>query len=133
VVKAFSPTLGEVVIDPRTAHRCLMNLVSNAIDACLFDEDVTKDHEVRVQTGLDDDGFVTFQVRDNGSGMPEEVKERLFTSFFSTKGAKGTGLGLLVTSKLVQEHGGDIEVISEQGKGTILNLRLMPQSSAARA
>jgi PAS domain S-box-containing protein len=130
IVKAFSPALGEVVIDPRTAHRCLMNLVSNAIDACLFDEDVTKDHEVRVKTDQSDSGFVVFEVHDNGSGMPPEVKERLFASFFSTKGAKGTGLGLLVTSKLVQEHGGDIDVASQEGRGTTFTVRLKPHQTA---
>ncbi len=56
--------------------------------------------------------------------MSEEVLQKLFTSFFSTKGHRGTGLGLMVTRKLVEEHGGTIEVKSEVGKGTTFTVRL---------
>jgi len=56
--------------------------------------------------------------------MSKEVRERLFTSFFSTKGHRGTGLGLMVTRKLVEEHGGQIDVISALGKGTTFTIHL---------
>ena len=65
-----------------------------------------------------------FEVTDNGCGMSEEVKSKLFTSFFSTKGDKGTGLGLLVTRKLIEEHKGTIDVKSQQGEGTTFIIRL---------
>ena len=64
-----------------------------------------------------------FDISDNGHGMDDAVRKKLFASFFSTKGAKGTGLGLLVTRKLVQEHGGTIEVQSEVGVGTTFTIR----------
>jgi two-component system NtrC family sensor kinase len=62
-------------------------------------------------------------VKDNGCGMSEEVRAKLFSSFFSTKGVKGTGLGLLVTAKLVEEHKGAIDVVSTEGEGTTFILR----------
>ena len=61
---------------------------------------------------------------DNGLGMGEEVKNRLFTSFFSTKEGKGTGLGLLNTKKIVKEHGGTINIKSQPGKGSTFTIRL---------
>jgi signal transduction histidine kinase len=63
-------------------------------------------------------------VNDNGSGMTDEVKEKIFGSFFSTKGSQGTGLGLLVSRKLIEEHGGTIDVTSQLGEGTTFTVRL---------
>lgn len=65
-----------------------------------------------------------FSVTDNGIGMSPEVKSKLFLSFFSTKGHRGTGLGLLVTRKLIEEHGGEITVDSHAGQGTTFEVRL---------
>ena len=70
------------------------------------------------------DQVVTRSVSDNGTGMSAEVKEKLFTSFYSTKGQRGTGLGMLVTHKLVEEHGGRIEVETELGQGTTVSVWL---------
>jgi signal transduction histidine kinase len=64
------------------------------------------------------DGALVYEVADNGCGMDYEVKKRIFTTFFTTKGAGGTGVGLLTTRKIVQEHGGKILVESDPGKGT---------------
>ena len=70
------------------------------------------------------DQTIRFEVTDNGSGMSEEVKNKLFSSFFSTKGPQGTGLGLLVTSKLIEEHKGTINVDSQLDQGTTFSIRL---------
>jgi signal transduction histidine kinase len=129
IIKDFSPDVGEVILDPRTLHRSLMNLVTNALDACIFDENLNKRHEVRVATRMEGDS-IRFVVVDNGQGMSEEVQERLFSSFFSTKGAKGTGLGLLVTRKLIEEHGGSIRFESEEGKGTTFTMTFPALSTA---
>jgi PAS domain S-box-containing protein len=120
----FDPAVGTVSMDPHTIHTVLLNLVSNAVDACLFDEDTGKHWQVRVATALESDRLVRFEVSDNGTGMNAEVKEKMFTSFYSTKGHRGTGLGLLVTQKLIEEHGGRIDVETEVGKGTTLTVRL---------
>ncbi len=114
----LDPAVGRVAMDARTIHRCLLNLLSNAVDACAFDEDIGKHHRAVVRTMMASDGRIRFEVEDNGAGMTESVKQRLFTSFFSTKGSRGTGLGLLVTRKLIEAHGGTIEVVSELGRGT---------------
>lgn len=124
LVRDFDPAVGTVCMDPQTIHTCLLNLVGNALDACLWDEYVPKHWQVTVRTALESDRWVRFDVTDNGMGMTDEVKARLFTSFFSTKGNQGTGLGLLVTRKLVEEHGGAIDVSSEPGRGTTVTLRL---------
>ena len=124
IVRNFDPGLGSVMLDPKGIHRCLLNLVSNAIDACLADEDDSKNYMVKVTTkAKGKEGFV-FKVSDNGCGMDDEVKKQLFTSFFSTKGSKGTGLGLLITQKIVQEHGGTLSVDSESGKGSSFTILL---------
>jgi signal transduction histidine kinase len=132
IERDFDPAVGRVVMDPHTLHTTLLNLVSNALDACLFDENASKRFEVRVRTAREPGDIVRFEVADNGAGMSDEVKSKLFTSFFSTKGHRGTGLGLLVTRKLIEEHGGTIEVESIQGEGTTFVIR-MPHSSRARA
>lgn len=124
IIRDFDPNIGEMMLDPKGIHRCILNLVSNAIDACMSDQDEGKAHLVKVSTSRDKDGAVIFQVSDNGCGMDEEVKKQLFTSFFSTKGSKGTGLGLPVTQKIVQEHGGTLRADSEPGKGSIFTIRL---------
>ena len=130
MVRQFSDQITPVVLDPRTVHRCLMNLVTNAIDACVFDHEADKAHQVTVATAKESE-FIRFDVMDNGCGMPADVKEKLFSSFFSTKGVKGTGLGLLVTAKLVEEHKGTIAVASEEGQGTTFSLRFPIQLPAA--
>jgi len=129
VIRDFGPRVKEVSMDPDMVHRTLLNLVSNAVDACIFDLDDTKQHEVRVKTRLEKGNIIRFEVVDNGCGMNEEVKSKIFTAFFSTKGGKGTGLGLLVIQKLVDEHGGSIDILSEVGKGSTFIVRLPYQKA----
>ena len=120
----LDPSIRSVVMDPHTIHQCLSNLISNAIDACLFDQDMRKKWHIHVESACENGKYVRISVRDNGIGMSQEVRDKLFTSFFSTKGHRGTGLGLLVTRKSMEEHGGTIGVESEVGKGTVFTLRL---------
>jgi signal transduction histidine kinase len=101
-------------LDPDGIHTCLTNLVSNAIDACLMAE---KKGTVVVVEVRDNREKLVFEVSDNGSGIDYEIKKKIFTTFFTTKGGEGTGLGLLTTRKIVQEHGGKIAVDSQPGEG----------------
>ena len=133
LVCEFDPALGAVVMDPHTLHTVLLNLVSNAVDACLFDENTSKKWRVCVRTAADPGRQIRFEVNDNGMGMNAEVKEKMFTSFYSTKGHRGTGLGLLVTHKLVEEHGGRIEVATQFGQGTTVTFWLPYEEDASKA
>jgi PAS domain S-box-containing protein len=109
-------------LDHDVLYGCLSNLVDNAIDACL--EDSSKDaHAVIVRT-YEDEGAIVFEVEDNGMGMDYEVKKKIFSRFFTTKGLNGTGLGLLMTKKGVQEHGGMIDLSSIPRKGSTMRIRL---------
>ncbi len=116
--------MGEIYLDPKGIHNCVLNLVSNAIDACVFDPDTQKHWHVKVRTLRDKESGATFEVIDNGCGMDEETQSKIFAEFFSTKGGRGTGLGLLVTQKIVNEHGGTMDVASQPGKGTVFTIRL---------
>ena len=121
------PSLGQVEIDPRGIRRCLLNLVGNAVDACTASQG-----SVTVATRAPaEDGLVRVLIHDTGCGMSPETLGKLFTVFFSTKGSKGTGLGLPVTQKIVQEHGGRIDVQSQQGQGTTFTVCL-PANATSR-
>jgi signal transduction histidine kinase len=132
IVKELDPSIGEVPLDRRDLHRCLLNLVSNAVDACLFDSSEGKRWVVQAKTILEQDGTLRFDVSDNGCGMDEEVKKKLFTTFFSTKEGRGTGLGLLIAQKIVQDHEGTITVKSQLGKGSTFTIRLPHRNTATQ-
>jgi two-component system, NtrC family, sensor kinase len=124
LIRNIDREMGEIYLDPKGIHSCLLNLVSNAIDACVFDLDTQKQWYVKVRTRRENKSGVVFEVIDNGCGMGEETQSKLFAEFFSTKGTRGTGLGLLVTQKIVNEHGGTMDVVSRLGKGTTFTIRL---------
>ncbi len=113
----FEPAaqLPTIMFDPEAIHRAVLNVLSNAIDAC--DEgDVRR---VDIATRLTSDGEqARIEIRDSGVGIAEEDLEKIFTVFVSDKGGRGTGLGLPVSQKILQEHGGTIHVESEPGKGS---------------
>jgi two-component system NtrC family sensor kinase len=123
LVKDFDPSIEMCFFDPAGIHRCLLNLVTNAIDACVFDENKEKEWSVVIKTRTEEHG-IRFDVADNGMGMTEEIQEKIFERFFSTKGSKGSGFGLLVTQKTIQEHGGRVSFESEFGRGTTFSLHL---------
>lgn len=109
--------LKEAVIDPAGLHTVLANLVGNAVDACKMD--FWKDeHLVEIRTRKGGNGDIIIEVADNGIGIDKELKDHVFEDFFSSKGDKGTGLGLMVTQKILREHGGNITFRSRPGQGT---------------
>jgi len=113
--------LNKAMIDPKGLYRCLVNLVRNAIDACT---ELDNEGVVTLESRLDSDDHFIISVNDNGIGMDEQILKNLFTKFFSTKGSKGTGLGLPVTYKIIQEHNGSINVDSRSGEGTTFSISL---------
>jgi signal transduction histidine kinase len=116
--------LPQAWLDPEEVHRCLLNLVTNAIDSCVGMDCSVVEGRVTVKSSGEEGWAVVYHVTDNGCGMDEETKSKIFQRFFSTKGSRGTGLGLMIAKKIVDEHGGVIAFQSEKGKGTQFTIRL---------
>ena len=116
--------LPAVEVDPQAIHACLANLVTNAIDACQWDPDVDKQHAILIQARRRPAGGVAFAVADNGPGVAPENQDKILSSSFTTKGLRGTGLGLLLTRKAVEQHGGTIGFDSTPGQGTRFQIDL---------
>jgi signal transduction histidine kinase len=119
----IADNLPDLLAEPRDIHSLISNLVGNALDACYTDQDEQKSSRVLVRVSRQDEQAV-IEVADNGTGMDEETRGKLFTMFFSTKGASGTGLGLVVARKVVTEHGGTISVDSTPGQGSTFTVKL---------
>jgi len=111
--------LGEVPIEVSGIDRVLSNLITNALHAVS-----DGDGRVTVRTLAPDPDHVQILVRDNGPGIDPEHRERIFDLLFSTKGSRGTGFGLAISRKVVKEHGGTIEVVSEPGAGAEFRVTL---------
>jgi len=120
----LAKNLGTCHFDPDLIYRGLLNLVTNAIDACINDDPAGRGRQVTVRTKKTHGWAVEYQVLDNGCGMNAEIKKNIFKRFFSTKGSEGTGIGLMLTKKIVDEHNGVIEVESEAGAGSKFILKL---------
>lgn len=103
-------------MDAAGVRRMLHNLIWNALEACHNDKS-KQQHVVTVKTAEVDQSHFMFEITDNGTGMDKATLRNIFEEFFSTKGGGGTGLGLAVVEKVVNRHGGRIEVDSEPGKG----------------
>ena len=126
----LDPRTGMAWMDPEGLHNLVTNLLVNAFDACRFD--TTKErHWISVKSVLDSSDIYTIEVADNGHGIPSEVNARLFCDVAtSTRGASGTGLGLLVVYHVVSAHGGEVSVLSEDGLGSVFTVTLPLQREA---
>ena len=114
-----------VPLDPGGVHQAVLNLVNNALDACEPESGVVS---LKAEY-LPDHEYLLIQVSDNGHGIPRNTQKRLFQPFHSTKGLRGTGLGLVVTKKVVEEHGGKIKIETGEDKGTIFKI-FLPTNTA---
>ena len=108
-------------LDIGSVRRMLNNLIWNALEACINDKE-KKNHFVSVKMDVYDDDHFMIEISDNGIGMDQNTQRNIFEEFFSTKGSGGTGLGLAVVEKVVNKHGGRIDVESTPGKGTKFTL-----------
>lgn len=110
---------GPVFADSQALHRCLFNLLTNAADAV-----PSQDGVVVIKAAPNESGGVVLDVADNGPGVPERIRRDIFEPFFSTKGSRGTGLGLAVSRKIALEHAGDLTVHDNPGGGALFRLTL---------
>jgi PAS domain S-box-containing protein len=120
------PELPQVYCDSHLLHSAIMDIVSNALEACLskeYEEGESPQIDLTT-THFEASGKFAIEIRDNGPGISQLVKTHMFTPFFSTKKNKGTGLGLAITSRIVSLHGGTIEVASEPGRGAAFHILL---------
>ena len=135
----MDPEVGELEVVPQDLGRVFLNMVSNACYAT----------DEKRRSGADADGeryfptlwlatrrgdeHIEVGIKDNGMGMPDEIIDKIFNPFFTTKPTdQGTGLGLAISSDIVRQHGGNIRVESEPGEGTemIIELPLEPPAAA---
>jgi len=128
-VREFDETVGEFEIDAGYIHSALTNILENAVDACT--KDAGKTYHKIVFSVRQDANHVIFAVFDNGVGMDPDTVSKLFTPFFSSKGRRGTGLGLFISHKIVRQHSGEILVKSTPGQGTLFTVKIpktLPES-----
>jgi len=117
----INPDIPEVRLDAPSIRRMLHNLLWNALEACHSDRE-EKEHTVTVKSDRYDQNQFMFEITDNGVGMDNATRRNILEEFFSTKGSAGTGLGLAVVEKVVNKHGGRIEVESEPGVGSTFKI-----------
>ena len=121
LVKRLAPKLPLVLADPEAMKRALGNLIDNAAEA-MHDSLL---RELRISTNLLPSGMVELTISDTGSGLTDEMRERLFLPYFSTK-QRGTGLGLAIAAKIIQEHGGTIRAEKNSPAGAKFIVELKP-------
>jgi len=110
--------IDKLMLDPAGMERVILNLVNNSFDAL-----PEKNGCITIQTSLSGKNLL-LSVGDNGCGIPKDKIDQIFGLFFTTKGSKGTGIGLAVVHKIVKEHHGRISVRSKPGEGAIFNISL---------
>jgi signal transduction histidine kinase/HAMP domain-containing protein len=135
--RSFDPAAGEVDLFPQEITRVLLNLISNGFYAATKRKAQANggDYEPTLSAATKSLGdSVEIRIRDNGTGIPSEVKEKMFNPFFTTKPAgEGTGLGLSLSYDIiVKQHGGSIEVDTQPGKFTEFRI-VLPRAAAAIA
>ncbi len=113
-------------IDPEAIRHCFFNILSNAVDAC----DSTPGRHGIIRVAAEDIGgeWIAVTVQDNGVGMDEVTKNRVFKEIFTTKGSSGLGLGMFVTGRLLHRHGGVVDVESRPGFGSKVTVNLPTRS-----
>ena len=121
--RSYDPNAGDVDLFPQEITRVLLNLISNGFYAATERKSQTNDgnYEPTLAAATKNLGDrVEIRIRDNGTGIPPEVKDKMFNPFYTTKPAgEGTGLGLSIShAVIVKQHGGSIEVDTEPGKFT---------------
>lgn len=123
ITRDFIPN-GEIECFPGKLNQVFMNILSNGIQAIRMKPEQAGEETIALKT-IDLGNRIEIHIRDSGIGMTDEVKQKIFDPFFTTKDVgEGTGLGLSIVYKIVQKHGGRIEVVSAPGKGALFIISL---------
>jgi signal transduction histidine kinase len=126
-LKVIHPeTIDTVDMDPEGIHRCLMNLVSNAMDACTHASLPGRKGRIHMELKPWNHG-IEYSICDNGQGMSKDLQGRLFEGFVTTKGSRGTGIGLMLVRKIIEAHQGSVAVESHPGQGSCFTVRIPAQ------
>jgi signal transduction histidine kinase len=116
--KNYTPESYSLLANEGKLHQAFLNILSNAVQS------IEATGAINISTQIENN-FIKVLIEDNGMGISTENLSKIFTPFFTTKPpGKGTGLGLAITYNIIKEHGGDIDLVSEEGKGTHINIRL---------
>ena len=131
--RSFDPSAGEADIFPQDIRRALLNVISNGFYAATKRLAETNGGDYRPVLAASTKDFgdrVEIKIRDNGTGIPPEVKEKIFNPFFTTKPTgEGTGLGLSISHDIiVKQHGGVIEVETQPGEFTEIRI-ILPRAA----
>jgi len=124
VGRSYDPDLPPVLMDREQMKQVFLNLMLNAIQAMERGGNLRVDVRWKpAPSGNGGRSSVEIAVQDNGPGMAEDIRSRIFEPFFSTK-EEGIGLGLPIAQRIVEEHGGQIRVESRVGEGTVFTILL---------
>ncbi|HPK02483.1 MAG TPA: ATP-binding protein [Candidatus Sumerlaeota bacterium] len=123
----LAPDLPRILVDVDGLEKAVVNLIVNALEALPEDKGT-----VTLRTLRNDEGHAQIEVEDDAGGIPAEVLPRIFVPFFTTKGSKGSGLGLAMTRKFIEDMGGRIEAHSSEGVGTRFTITLYTEPEGPR-
>lgn len=125
----FSPDMPKALANRNWLEQVFLNLITNARDAmeAMEVKYSDKEHVLTIRGRKSEKGGVVVEVSDTGGGVPKDIKDKIFVSFFTTKKAgMGTGLGLSITQGIIREHGGDITFETREGTGSAFRVILPP-------
>ena len=133
LILEFRPdeSLKEFCLDPDIIHACLLNLVTNALEACRESASPEETGKVVILTRPAPEGGIEYRVEDNGPGLDRETRPKVLTRFFTTKGSAGNGLGLMMTKRMIEAHGGLVGFDTEKEVGAAFYL-VLPESEPTR-
>jgi signal transduction histidine kinase len=111
------PDLPPIPMDAPKIQQVLVNLLVNAVQA------MPEGGKIRISAGLDEE-YLNLLVADSGEGIPEEIRDRIFVPFYTTKNEEGTGLGLALSKSLIEQHEGRLELLRSDKTGSVFSIRL---------
>jgi signal transduction histidine kinase len=128
MIAQFDEGVGLIHVDADYLQAALLNILDNAVDACLKDRSKPA-HRIEFSLRQENEDVV-FRIADDGIGMDTETRDQIFSLFYSTKGSKGTGLGLFIANHIIGQHDGTITVSSTPAKGTVFEVEI-PKNAGA--